>query len=218
MTPKSLYIYSSKASVLIPVYAGIRNYKALNRPFKILFYFFVLCILFEIMASYLKWKYKNNMPGLHVYTIVEFLTFSMVFYLHLQKSGWLRRLMIINAIIFLIAAIITMCRNAWIPNDHIRSYSAACMILYTLGYLYYLFNKDDTHHMQEYPMFWICIGILVYFATNYTYFIANGYLLKEHIKVDWWFHFLHAGLNIITYCLYAQSFRCLGKQKTAIQP
>jgi hypothetical protein len=214
---KTAYLILSQLSVLIPAFAGVNHYKVLTRPFRILFYFFVISMLFEILGEITRRVYQNNMPGQHAFTLVEFLAFSMIYFLHIQKNSLARYLIGINAVIFIAIAVADALYISSLkdPNDLSRGYSSAFITVYTLGYFYYLFQKDDIRYIWEYPMFWVCTGALVYFAGNALYSMFKSYLLIKAADIEGISHLGHTTLNIIANCLYAQSFQCLGKQKTA---
>jgi hypothetical protein len=213
MTPfQDFYLNLVQLSALLPIAMGIRYYKALTLPFKVLFYFSLAAVPFEIISRILTRVYTNNMPGQHLYTALEFLTFSLVFYMCTFRRR-LKLLIVINALIFLFLAVRDATHNIWALNELSHGYAAASMMLYSLGYLYYLFTIDDTRYMKEYPMFWICISMLIYFALNVLYFLGESILILKNSQIAWGFHLTHGTLNIIANCLYAQSFRCFGKQK-----
>jgi hypothetical protein len=210
---KTIFIKLSQASVLLPIITGFSNYKRLTLPYRILLYFFVSCIGFEIQASITKTLYGNNMPGLHLYTLVEFLVFSAVYYLHFKKNSILRLLIGINAIVFVGIALLDAfyIHGIMALNTLSRSYSSTSIIIYTLIYFYRLFQENSVQYIWEHPMFWICAGALIYFGGNNFYFLLKGYLMYKAVNVEWLSHFIHATLNIIGYIFYAQSFRCLKK-------
>lgn len=210
----NFYLNLSQVSSLIPVVAGIRYYKILPRPLKILFYFCVAGVFFEITSNYNKAIRGNNMGGQHLYTVVDFLSLSAVFYWQVEKRR-LRLLIGLNSLIFLGVALLDA---YWIhtlrdPNDLSRGYASAFIILYALGYLYYLFTTDGTRYMWEYPMFWLCTGALAFHAGTVLYGMFKIYLLINAPKIEWASHVWNATLIIISKCLYAQSIRCVKKQK-----
>ena len=210
----NFYLYLSQASSLIPVIAGIRYYKILPRPFKILFYFCVAGVFSEIVGKVGTVIFRNNMPGQHVYTVIEFLSFSAIFYLNVERRN-LRMLIGVNAFLFFAVALLDALRIHGLsnPNDLSRGYASGFIILYTLGYLYYLFTIDDTRYMWEYPMFWLCTGALAFHAGTVLYGMSKIYLLINAPKIEWASHVWNATLIIISKCLYAQSIRCVKKQK-----
>lgn len=217
LSPVFFYIKLSQASVLLPVATGIAAYKKLPLPFKVLFYFFVASIGFEAQASILKRVYHNNMPGLHLFTLVEFLVFTTVFYHHFRKNSPLRLFTGINTIIFLVVwpADAFFINGLWHSNSLSRSYSSVSMIGYTLVYFFFLFRKDMPEYRSDHPMFWISTGALLYFGANTFYFMLANYFIIDTAPAEYSVAF-HAVINIISNLLYAQSFRCFRKQEMAL--
>jgi hypothetical protein len=215
---QKIYVNISQASVLLPIVAGAFNYKLLTKPFKVLFYFFLLVTVMEIQARLSIDKYTNNMPGQHVYTLIEFLTFSAVFYLDTQKNSLNRRLIGFNSILFIGFAIVCAIHfGINNPNDQARGYSAIFLTVYALAYLYYLFTLDSIRYMWEYPMFWFCTGTLLSFTGTSLYVMAKSYLLEQAAETEKVSHLINAAINIIVSCLFAQTFICLKKQKKLLQ-
>lgn len=217
MSPiRIIYTRVSQASVFLPIISGFTRYKELNAPFRLFLYFFVVAAGFELQATLMNGVYKNNMPGLHLYTFVEFLGFSIVYYLHYEKGNLMRMLIGINIIIGVILALADACyiNGIWMSNTLSRSYASASIVLYTLNCFYSLFQKDTTRYSWEYPMFWVSTGALIYFGLNTLYFMLTRYLLFNAAKIETLSLLSHNALNIIANCLYAQSFRCFRKQET----
>jgi len=218
MLIKRIFTKTSQASVLLPVIAGFASYKALTRPFKTLLYFFVICVGFECYASISIEFRPNNMAGQHLYTLVEFLAFSLFFYQYMPNGHLLRRLVLVNMFVFAGIAIFDglYLHGLKVPNDFARTYSSIFITLYTLIVLYSLFQKEDILYVWQYPVFWICTGALIYFAGVTLYAMLKSYLLEYRKEIERVSNLVHAGLNIVANCLYAQSFRCLGRQKRAL--
>ena len=217
MSPKFFYITLSQASILLPVIAGATYYKKLSQPFRVFFYFFITTIGFEIQASVLKQIYHNNMPGLHLFTLVECLAFSVVYYQHLQKNSIFRLFIGINSIVFIALCFVDafLINSIWTLNPISRSYSSVSMICYTLGYFYSMFRKDTLQYSSEHPLFWVNVGALIYFGSNTLYFML-GYWFLRKVDMALFGLFFHAMINIIANCLYAQSFRCFKNQKATL--
>lgn len=177
-------------------------------------YFFIIAFLTEIQAALTKGIWHNNMPGLHVFTVIEFLAFSTFYYLQMQESSRLRHFILINIALHIIVA---LCDALYIngifkPNDVSRGYSSAFIALYSLINLYRLYQNDEPLYIWEYPMFWICIGALIYFGGGLLYFMMKNYLLKVNPGIEWLTNLSHVSLNFIANCLYAQAFRCFRKK------
>jgi len=216
--PKFIYIKISQSSVLLPVIAGLLQYKKLPAAFRVLLYFFMVAILFEIQASIFKRVYHNNMPGQHLYTVIEFLSYSVVFYLNFRKNSMMRRLIAVNAVVFAGVAVADAfyINGIWAPNAVSLSYSSVSIIVYSLACFYVLFQQDTLQYSWVYPMFWVSTGTLIYFASNMLYFMLKRYLLIKAANIETFSLIFHDALNIIANCLFAQSFRCFGKRKTLL--
>lgn len=156
------------------------------------------------------------MPGLHLYTIVQFLALSVVFYYYYEHKSLWRRLVLINGIVAFMVALADAC---WVDgilhtNTLSRSYAAVSMFVYALIYFYHLFQQDGRQYDFYDPMFWFAVAVLIYFANNILYFMIRRYLLIYYRDMETAPFVFYLSLNIIAHILYAQSFRRFGKWKT----
>lgn len=211
---RTLYIKLSQASVLIPVIAGIIHYKKIPQSYKVLLWFFIASIGFEIQASVLKVVYQNNMPGLHLFTLVECLAFSSVYYRHF-KNKHIKLFIIINTLFFGAACLIDafLVHGIWMPNTIARSYGSLSIISYTLLYFRFMFGRDIPDYNSRHPLFWISTGALIYFGANLLYFMLTTYLIRQAAQTAVYSLFFHAAINIVSNSFYARSFQCFKTQK-----
>jgi hypothetical protein len=210
MTLKAFFVHLSQASVLLPIISGLTRYKRLNRPCRVLFYFFLSTILFEVIAEVMKHTIKNNMPDLHVYTLAEFLAFSAVFYHNFREQGILRLFIGINAIAFIGVALTDaiFINGIWAWNTLSRTYASISLVCYSLVYFLLLFRNESTGYHSGQPMFWVSTGTLFYFGTNMLYFMLHNYFVSQSYNTAVISVYTHAAINLIAYSIYAQSFRC----------
>jgi len=210
LSARFIYITFSQASVLVPIIVGAIFFKKLNTPFKVFFWFFAVSALFEIQTNICRDIYHNNMPGLHLFTFVEMLAFSFVYYFHFKESRAIAALIVTNTLIFIGAAIadVVFINGIWSPNSISRTYSSVSLTCYSLIFFYCQFVEDVEYYSWEYPMFWISIGVLTYFGLNLLYFMLINYLTNNAAFTGQISLFTHAAINIVANCLFAQSFRC----------
>lgn len=224
MSPLRFYYTKlSQASVLLPIIAGLRYYKRLNPAFRIFLYFFFIGIGTEwAMTNSLKlYHNENNMPIGHFFVLVEFLVFSLMYYLHYREQRVGRLLIGINTLVGVGMVLVGVWKTSiWGYPTLGRCYSAASITIYTLIYFFFLF-KDIKQDGRGEPMFWLSVGALAYFGSNLTYFTYSAYLLEkpgfidgEYVEGLGWY--THDALNIIAHCLYAQAFRCFRNSKTIL--
>lgn len=210
MLPRILFIKISQATILLPVFEGLKSYKYLTAPFRLLLYFFLSTIIFEVQASIAGKLYHNNMPGLHLFTLTEFLVFSTVYYRFFRERKLLAAVIAVNALVFMVLALTDALyiHDIWTINRLARSYSSISMLCYTLIYFYFIFSREDLAFTSRHPMFWVNIGALVYFGSNALYFMVSKDLIAMGSFASKIGLCIHGGLNIIANFLYARSFRC----------
>jgi hypothetical protein len=213
------YIFTkiSQYSVLQPIIVGIIHYRRLTPAFRILFYFFVFSLIVETASSNTMKIYgsDNNMPLGHLFFFVEFLVFSIAYFLHLRKTKAARIMIGINLIIGTVVAFTDAfyINDIWILPTLSRPYFSVSIVVYILIYFYFLF-KGSLQYNRIDPMFWISAGGLIYFASNWNYFAFNSEWMRDNFPVSNAAWYAHDLLNIIANALYALSFRCFRKQNT----
>lgn len=156
------------------------------------------------------------MPGLHLFTFIEFLTFSFVFLVFFRRKKSLSKLIAGNAVLFVILAVADafFVHGIWTVNTIARSYSSISILGFALIYFYFMFRLDERNYTIEHPMFWISVGTLVYFGSNTLYFIFREDLIARGATALLLGGVIHGILNIVANYLYAQSFRCFNRKTT----
>ncbi len=205
----------SQASVLFPVITGLFCFKVLNKKFKILFWFFVCSVLVEILATWFAKTKHNNLPVLHLYTVIEFFAFSSAYYIYFNQKKYLPNIILINSAVFFIVALTdaTFLNGIWKFNNYSRSYASLSLVMYASIYFYYLLKESFQMPTWRQPMYWLSIGVLFYFGLNLFYFLFSNIIAFQDIQLSSGSLYIHSTVNILANCLYAQSFICCYKHK-----
>lgn len=206
-------ITASQVSILIPTLAGIYYYRNLNRPFRLLVYFFVLCIGFEIGASILGEIYKNNMPLLRVFTVTEYFFIIQVYYYYFAHRASIRKVIIVLSAALLLLAIADafIIGNIWSGSSNTRTYEGIILVLLSLSYFYEFFLRNFDVEVWKQPMFWLSTAVLIYFSLNIFFFMLMNYMFKSNQQMAGLAIHIHAIVNIFANIIYAQAFRCFRK-------
>ncbi len=207
------FIKLSQGSILIPILTGIGIRKLMPVSLKIILRFFILTIFFEIQATIVKTIFHNNMPGQHLYTIIEFLSFSYFFYKNLNEKK-IETLLILNSIAYLVVAFCDafLINGIFEPNNISRTYSSFFLTLYALHFFYRTFTEEYRIYIWHYPSFWIAIGVLIYFSWNLFYVMLYNKLIRIDINLAKSAFLVHDLINIIANVLYASAFVCYKKR------
>lgn len=196
------------ASVIIPIVFAIVKYRHLNKPLTIIFLYLLFAGVVNACAAGLAFRHINNLPLLHVYTILEFLFLGVFFY---QFTGIpkIRKLMLGSILLFPLYGVInfTFIQDLHVFNSYTRPVEAILLIVFSLVYLYIKTLDDHNLTWHTQPETWIVIGILIYFSSSLVQFSFSNVvssLVSRDIKFFIWG--IHATLVLIMYLLFAVGF------------
>jgi len=209
-----LYIKSSQASILIPLITGLRFYGALDRKFKILLLYFFISGTTEIIASNMKIIFSNNMPLLHIFTIIEFFLFATIYYIYFSNHQLAKRMIAISSFLFLLSAVLdaTYFNGFWRSNTISHSVESIILVMFSLLYFFSFFKEISEEEVWKKSMFWLSSGVVIYFSINIFLFMLANYLLKKNYNLVDQGYNMHAFINIFVNIIFAISFICLRKK------
>ena len=192
----------SAYSVLFPTLFAIRKIKHGNFVQKVLSVLIFTWLFFEIAATVVNNIYTNNIPLLHILTIVEFALIAYIYknslapILSKEKIYWIIGLFsfgsLINSVFF---------ENIFEFNAYARAIEALLIILLTLTYFYLTLKDMREKHLERAPLFWISSGLLIYFSSSLFINIYSNMLFGfgSNSYTMWG---IHAILNIVPYIFY----------------
>ena len=166
------------SSVLIPLLVGIYRFSGLSDNLKLVTYFLFSGTLFNLASVILItiWE-ANTIPLFHVYLVTEFAFITLIYQKTLKgfisdKAFWA------VGLIFLATELVEISLGGWyaFPMEA-RSLESVSVIVFCLLYFYRVSKEMVILHLEKEPMFWITIGLLLFFAGTLNYF-----LLYEHIN------------------------------------
>lgn len=199
-----LYLKLSEVSILLPFTAGIIFYKLISKPFRILFYYILITVLFLPL--------KQLFPDLFIrycFTFLQMLSLSLIFYFN--KSS---KVIVINFYLFIIIFFleIFLWNKGQNYNTISSTYLACSLALYSLISHYNLLNKSQSPLKS--PIFWFATSILIYYCSNIFYFMMANYIETNAPSIFKLGTYVLASSNIVTNLLFLQSFRCFKNQET----
>jgi hypothetical protein len=207
MTLGNILNYLSLFSGLIPVMAGLYNYKNLDKVLKIAAIFFIISSFSDILLFIIpKFGVKNNSPFLHLFTVISILFYGRIYYLSFHIPFFKR----ITAALSILT-IIVLAYNA-ISGDGIMSfptisYTFLSVVLNVLSLLYFyqLLNNQVFTHIEKQAMFWLNSGVLFYFGINIFLFMLFV-RMETNSGGDLWV--IHDITNIFANVLYSVALLC----------
>jgi hypothetical protein len=194
--------YIVPAAVLIPLLAGFWRYRRLPGYARVILAYLVIAGIVNVLASLLALKRINNLPLLHIYTLLEFVTLSIFYKLTLHGK-------IKAAINWMIAGFALLCIvYAAIPGNiyayNIIPRSLESFIIGSLAVTFF-FPQMSTDLKTMEPLLWMNAGLLLYFSASFLLFLFSE-VLSHTDTVDNIAWVMHATFVLLMYLLFAAAF------------
>jgi hypothetical protein len=82
------------------------------------------------------------------------------------------------------------------------------LLLFCMHFLIRLARSNDILHFKHNPMFWVCIGLLIFYMGTAPYYGLRNMLYKNYTDVFWTYTKLGFIFNYSMYSLFITSFLC----------
>lgn len=193
------------ASVLIPLSIGAYQRVYAQPGLRPVFIYLVVSGVTNVLAKLIGSAHLNNLPLLHIYTIVEFLL--LLGYYHTLLARKIRlgpiRFMFLA---FPVGAVLNflLLQSVFAFNSYPRALASILIILLSSCY----FLTDDSGRGEPQPHKWINFGLLQYFGSS-IFMFAFSNVIAERVSRQGQntIGMLHATLVLILYVLIAAGFR-----------
>ena len=205
--------YIVPLSILLPITIGLIKFKQTNKSHKLLLYYLIISGLINLIAVVLTNFRMQNLPLLHLYTIVE-TVFILTYFrtIFLKKS--IQTALLILTVLFPLICILnfTFLQDIYTFNTYTRPLEA---ILITFFCLLYFHKSGFTENWINKSLNWFNMGILMYFPVACIIFILSNYLVfvsanKTMNTMVW---NLHATLVLIMYIIWARGFSLIKNER-----
>ncbi len=194
-------MHISMLSVLIPTGLSLAVFNRLTMPLKFLAAFLLASCLTQGVIYYYFINSMNNLPLFHLFTFIEFIAISVMYYLIFKSSRTLRTLVVILSISFLLFSIINLFKweDIYVFNSNQRF--AEFIVLLTYFLLFFRIALKGTFNLPlvQHPYFILTLGYFIYFTgTIFLFLNANNFIALD--IVNYWM--IHAILSIFLNVIY----------------
>lgn len=144
---------------------------------------------------------------------LEFLFFFWLFY----KNGQKKLPIIIGSIIYMIAFLIETFGVDTMKSNYFMSFSYSIgniiLLIFILQYFYKLIYSDRILNFYRERMFWVALGLLVFFLGTFPYFGLYNLMLSKYFNLLVTYTWVEIFLDYTMYLLFAASFIWGEKEK-----
>jgi hypothetical protein len=178
------------------------RYKRLTMPFKIIAIYLLYNFLDVAANNYSIAVFNNNFILLHTETFINFISFSITYYL-LFRNVLIRRIILIVIPVYTIFSFI----NSFVIQPYSIAFPSFAMMVSEVLFILYallLFKQMLLYPLQlkitEQSVFWFNLAILFFSTLMFLNFaLVNYYLrhnIRSHLLTNFW-HFIDIILNIL---------------------
>ncbi|MDW7693932.1 hypothetical protein R9C00_04165 [Flammeovirgaceae bacterium SG7u.111] len=140
--------------------------------------FFIVTVI-KIITNVLADKVANNMPLYHLISLVE-LVFLTLFYTQILKFKRQTTRVLLAAFLVLNVANSIFLQSIYEWNSYAISLNTLLYIYFGLYFFYRVYAKEETTNLFKYPLFYINVGFLVFFASTFFLFAMGAILLSSY--------------------------------------
>ncbi|WP_316821507.1 hypothetical protein [Pedobacter gandavensis] len=184
--------------VLCPLILALINVKSYPKELKVITLYLSSIAIIGAYSAYLWTHLQNNLPVLHIYTMVEFTTI-MLFYQVIFKNYIPKRSFWLVIGIFLVFCLLnaTYIQDWKIFNTYPRTLESILVISASLYYYYKITRQSLYTQIEKSPVFWINTGFFIYFSGSFLLFTISNYILPYSFKFNMMVWQFHAFLSIV---------------------
>ena len=205
----SILSYCAVFSILLPLSIAVIRFKDLQREMKILALLLSFGAMTELAANLLANNKINNLPILHLYSVVEFSLLFTIYYLFFQGliSRSVYRLGIVG---FFMLALINVLLFQGLQTFNTYPLLVECTVFTGLSLLFFYqtLKEKKVLHIEQSAMFWFSSGHLIYFAGNLSIFTFSNFILEISNQLHEGIWAIHSVFLIILYITYSISLLC----------
>ncbi|MBS4063908.1 MAG: hypothetical protein KGZ74_05080 [Chitinophagaceae bacterium] len=200
-------------TVTVPLIIALLKYKQLGAEYLLLFYYLLVSFFTNAAAITLAESGVNNLPLLHLFTLVEGVL--LLFFYQKNLTHVLNKyLFLLLAALFVVFCLINslFIQALYTFNTYSRSAEAVLIIFLALTCFYTSLGENNRENWNKQPLILINIGLLLYFSSSLLLFLFSQVLLaNQEINIIVWV--IHATIVMIMYFFFAWAF--LQYKKTA---
>ena len=195
--------YAALVPVVGATLVGAVRFRHLKPALRVLACLIFFAFLMEIVSRTLAAHQKPNLFLLPLDTLVEFGALAWMYRRVLWPSALSRWLPAVVAV-FSLASLLSYANPASLYqfNTGQRFVESLLVLGLVLVYFYRVLRELVVVHLEREPIFWVSVGLLLYFAGNVFIFVSSNYVLQHSPALSSRLWYIHSMLYIMLFGLY----------------
>lgn len=192
--------YLSVFSVLLPLLIGIILFKNLEVNSRLMLILLAFASISQLSSYFLAkghvWIFYN------LYTIIDSVVWAYIFFRNSKRTAI--KISIFTIVLFQLTGALYSFISKGIEIKFFSEFvclNSILQILWVLSFFYERYISEQVIALERDPMFWYCIGILIYAPTTYFLFAFYDIVQVEKKYANLWS--IHHVLNVCMYFIFS---------------
>lgn len=172
--------------IIVSTITGLLLYNRLPIYLKWLVGILIITLAGEIIPELKLIKFHgSNHWWYNIFTVIEFIGYSYIFYFTINNSK-LSRIIIISLAIYFALAVLNIFLIQGFYRFHTISYriGALMIVIWCLLYFFQLMKSENKIKLLSNPMFWIATGLFFFYLGFFMYMNAFDYIVYKKLDYD----------------------------------
>lgn len=182
-------------SVLLPFFVGLSCFEKLDANSRLIVMLTAFASISQL-ASRTDWAFTYVVYN--SYMLVDAILWGYIFFRN-SNNIVIRRSISFVIIVQVIVAIYVFSREGMNIRFHSEfvCWSSLVQSLLVLSFFYERYKREEIMALEKEPMFWFCLGILIYAPATYFRFAYYGKLKSSDDGIGSIHHFLNTGMYLV---------------------
>lgn len=182
---------------------SVFNYKTLvKNRLKTFPYFLFIVVAGEIIGFFLAKLYKTNIAFYNIFTTIQIAYYLLLIYNSIDSVKG-KKVLAFSLIFFILASVINYFFIQDISNELVSyTFTIGCLLI-TIGaayFFYELLQSNNIENYATYPLFWIILGLFIFYVCNIPYMSVYNYLSRNYKMI---FSAYFRIIEFLTYIMYS---------------
>ena len=192
--------YVSVFSVFLPLILGLVAFKRLDDNSRVL----VVLLVFAALAQVSSFYPRTSVVFYNLYTVLDSIFWGYLFY----RNSHLKQIKILILLTIFLQPVISLSLFMSVGISEKFFSELVCLnnlllSLWVLSFFYERYLTEDIQALEKEPLFWFCLGILVYAPTSYFFFAFPEVVRNRSNPMYLTLRSIHDFLNSCEYFIFA---------------
>ena len=169
------------ATIIIPIFLAVKRYQHLRPSLKLLCWYLFSAGLTNVITAIYAFRKANNMPIMHLYTVIEF-SFLVGFFRRTFVGEELKKRVTFLVPLFALFALVNVLfvQGIFAYNTYAKSLEAVLIIFLSIVFFKQRLDNVGAETQKMSPVTYVVSGLVLYFSGSLVFFVIQNISVADH--------------------------------------